>query len=508
MSAARSVSKPEADTETFKREGKMIWVIKAKDDFEFGYRAGRRRERLLRAALRSAAAALKGGGADEGATLDRARRHAAVLEASYPACLERYAGLSRALGLDLHEVIAGGLAMPYLFRTACTNFVAVPPATVGDRIFVSWNFDLVSFFKLLLGRMPLYIRDVQGCKPYVCIGIPVLFGLGIMNGDGLSAAANAVGAMDAGEGLTYFELNNLAMETQSTVDGVVGVWRDNPREIVPGMAATILLNGNNLFADMSGDAALIEYSHHHLSVEKAAGHNGVLASANHHQFLDRKLSGGVDPSMEPIIAGSFARLGRMWELLETFHGRIDPRVAKIIVSDHGLNYSSLEEFGMARSEYEERVDDATICCHYWNFFHHLKRLELENALIEYFAGCTLYSMLMDPKRCTIWFISGKPCRKQYMPVWLGDALRMEWSEQAKGELEYKPGTTLKSYSQRKDVLRRPNPTPASERFRSLGISFFKSLEKVMAASVAQGEAEGTSPSREEKAQAETISKAG
>jgi hypothetical protein len=55
-------------------------------------------------------------------------------------------------------------------------------------------------------------------------------------------------------------------------------------------------------------------SHNHMEVARAADRGGVLASTNHHQFLDRKLSGGADPITEPLIAGSFARLARMWEL--------------------------------------------------------------------------------------------------------------------------------------------------------------------------------------------------
>jgi len=461
----------------------MIPTIKAKNDFQFGYQAGRGWERLMRAALRQVALLLKGAGADAAYVAAKSRRHMKVLRDIFPAYLERVEGLSRALGMDRREIVGASLAMPYMLKVGCTNFAAVPPATVGDRIFVSWNFDLSPIFRLLMGKKALFICDIQGYKPYVCIGAPVLFGLGIMNGDGLSAAANAVGAMDGGEGLTYFELSNLAMGTQSSVDGAVGVWRDNPRGIVPGLAATVLLNGNYLFADIAGEAALIECSHNHMHAEKAADHKGMLASANHHQFLDRKLSGGADPVIEPLVAGSFARLGRMWELLETFHGKIDPRVAKTIVSDHGLNYGLLEGFGMARAEYEERIDDATICCHPWNFFRHLKRLELQEASIEWTVANTLYSMLMDPKRCTIWFIAGKPCRKQYMPIWLGDALRMEWADRAREELEYAPGPVPKTYHQRKDIFRRPDPTPMSEFLRSAGISIFSALERMMAKKV-------------------------
>jgi hypothetical protein len=466
----------------------MLWTIEAKDDYAYGYTAGRSRERLFREVLSRAAAGLSKAGADPAGVVEKARRHLDILAQCYPAYLERVTGLSRALGMDPREVAAGSLAVASALKAGCTNFAAVPPATAEDKIYVSWNLDLAPLFRLLIGRMPLYIRDVQGSNPYVCMGFPVLFGVGVMNGDGLCAAVNSVGATDAGEGLTFFELNNLAMETQSTVDGAVGVWKDNPREIVPGLAMAILMNSNSIFADMGGEAVVIEHSHNHMAVERAAGHDGVLASANHHQFLDRALSGGADPDIEPMIAGSFARLDRMWELLEIFHGRIEPRIAKLIASDHGLNYKSLVAFGMARKEYDERIDDATICCHPWNFFRHLKRFEFEEAVIELNVARTLNSMLMDPEGCTIWLTLGNPCRRQYIPIWLGDALRMEWADKAREEIGYEPGLVPRAHRRRKDVLRRPNPTRGSDYARSAGISLFASLDRMMSASVVKNNA--------------------
>ncbi|MBC7246763.1 MAG: hypothetical protein H5T73_03150 [Actinobacteria bacterium] len=466
-----------------RREVAMLWVIEAKDDFSFGYRAGRAREVLFRAALARAGAFLNSRGADPAVTARRAERHLALLAERYPAQRDRVQGLARALGKDEREVTAAALALASLPGTGCTNFAAVPPATSDGKVYVSWNFDLSPFIRLLIGRMPLYVRDIAGSKPYLCLGMPVLFGIGVMNGDGLCSCVNSVGAMDAGEGLTFFELNNLAMETQSTVDGAVGVWRDNPREVVPGLAMAIIMNSNNIFADMKGDAAVIEHSHNHMAVEKAADHGGVLASANHHQFLDRSLSGGADPSVEPLIAGSFARLARMWELLEFFKGNIDRRTIRMITTDHGLNYSTLAEFGIEPDPYGERVDDATICCHPWNFFRHLRRMELLEALVEMNIARTLNSILMDPARCTVYITPGNPCRKQYVPVWVGDALRMEWADRAREEIDYRPDWRPRTRTRRIDVFRRPNATAASDRLRSLWLRFFAAADRLMASSV-------------------------
>ncbi|RJP34081.1 MAG: hypothetical protein C4536_03415 [Actinobacteria bacterium] len=461
----------------------MLWTIEAKDEYGYGYTAGRCQERLFRVVLNRAASSLNKAGADPALTHAKAKRHLVMLEDRYPAQLERIGGLASALGVEPHEVVSGGMALASLSGTACTNFTAVPPATSDAGIYVSWNLDLSPFFRLLIGRMPLYIRDVAGSKPYVCMGLPVLFGVGVMNGDGLSACVNSVGAMDSGEGLTFFELNNLAMETQATVDGAVEVWRDNPREVVPGLAIAIIMNSNSIFADLGGDAAVIEHSHNHMAVEKAAGHDGVLASANHHQFLDRSLSGGADPVIEPQIAGSYARLARMWELLDDFRGNIDPLTARMIARDHGLNYSTLAEFGIERSYYEERIDDATICCHPWNLLRHLRRLEFEDALVELNVAYTLNHILMDPKRCTIYITLGKPCRKQYIPIWLGDALRMEWADEARGEIDYAPDLLPRAHAARKDIFRRPDPTQASESIRSVGLRLFAALDRMMASRI-------------------------
>jgi len=466
----------------------MLQVITARDHFDYGYRAGKSHAGLCRRLIRDSLGALTGD------AYGRAARHRKVLADRYPAQLDVLEGLSRAVGEERDDVLLGSLAFASHFKAACTNFAAVPPATLDDQVYASWNFDLSPAFRLLMGKTPLYVRDIKGCKPYLCLGFAPLFSIGIMNGDGLVSCVNSVGAMDGGEGLTFFELNNLAMENHSTVDGAVSVWKDNPREVVPGLAVAIILNSNNIFADVQGDAAVLECSHNYVAVQKAAERNGILASANHHQFLDRALSGGADPNIEPAITGSYARLDRMYELLDRCQGRINPHVAKAINSDHGLNYTGLaRDWGISRAWYEEKIDDATICCHPFNFFRHLKRFQINDAFVEMQTANTLYSMLMEPKRCTIWFISGKPCRNQYTPIWLGDVLRMEWAGAVKGDLEYDPDTrnplapqpSLRRETTKRGPLRRPQPAGHSESVRALAISTISKLEKVMAKSLVE-----------------------
>ncbi len=360
------------------------------------------------------------------------RRRLDALRDRYPAMLDRMEGLARSAGLERELLLSAGPGNP-LPVPGCTNFAAVPPATRDGQVLLSWNLDLPGFFRLAMGRFPLFVRRIGSSLPYLCVGSPLLFGLGIMNSQGLCAAHNSVGMTDGGPGLTFIELNNLIMETCSTVDEAAAVVERGPRGVYPGIYASILLNSNILLADGQGDAAVVEYSHNHLTVARAAERGGLLASANHHQFLDRRLSGCPDPGTQSEIAGSWARLARMWELLELYRGNIDPEAASAITSDHGANYSTLAEYGMGRQWFGERIDDSTICAHPWNTRNHLRRGELEAALVERLTSLTLYRFLMQPLRCTVWFGRGYPCRGQYRPVFTGRLLDMPWADKAAAE---------------------------------------------------------------------------
>ena len=110
----------------------------------------------------------------------------------------------------------------------------------------------------------------------------------------------------------------------------------------------------------------------------------------------------------------------------------------MITSDHGANYDTLKEFGLERAWYQERVDDSTICAHPWNFWRHLRRGEVEEAFTERLISLTLFRFLMQPRRCTIWFGRGYPCRGRYRPLWMGDLLEMAGADKARGELDYEP----------------------------------------------------------------------
>jgi hypothetical protein len=265
------------------------------------------------------------------------------------------------------------------------------------------------------------VREVEGTIPYLCVGRPWFWSIGILNAEGLGCVVNGVGVSDDGDGLTPFELNARVMETCTTVDEAAQVFEQGPRQATRAMSANLLMNWNTIWSDKSGSLSLFEYSHNHFH-RQLAGEEGIIASANHHQFLDRELSGSFDPSQQEMIAGSYSRLARAWKLLRMYRGKIDPHAAKLIASDHLPDYSLLKEFGMDREWWEEKVDDSTICAHAWNMKEHLKRGELAQAFMERQWSCTMYSIQVQPRDHVVWFTNGHPCRNSTLPVYWGKML--------------------------------------------------------------------------------------
>ncbi len=330
-------------------------------------------------------------------------------------------GLAHGLGISPEDIVWSRKIIQSLVLPACTNFGAVPPATNREEIMISWNFDAPYILRILMGSFPLFVREIKGTIPYLCLGVPGLFGIGILNAQGLSCVVNAVGLQDDGPGLSPFDLNNTAMETCSTVEEAKNIFTDNPRQAIKAMTLGMLMNWNMIWADKEASLSVFECSHNHFHEEKV-GENGIIASANHHQFLDRNLTGSFDPETWPPISGSYSRVVRMWRLLKENKGKIDAMRAKEITSDHIPDYTLLDAFGIRREWWEKRIDNSTICAHAWNFFDHLKKRELEAAFLEISMSTTLYSIQIQPRKLTTWLTVGHPCRNETVPFYWGEML--------------------------------------------------------------------------------------
>lgn len=383
-------------------------------------------------------------------------------------------GLARALGVSPEDITWSRKILESLILPACTNFGAVPPATAGGDIIISWNFDAPYIFRILMGSFPLFVREIKGTIPYLCLGVPGLFGIGILNAQGLSCVVNAVGLRDDGPGMSPFELNNTAMETCSTVREAKSIFTENPRQATCAMTLGMLMNWNMIWADKESSLSVFEYSHNHFHEEKAAG-DGIIASANHHQFLDRNLTGSFDPETWSPISGSYSRLSRMWRLLRENKGRIDEIRAKEITSDHIPDYTLLDTFGIKREWWEKRIDNSTICAHAWNFFDHLKRLELEAAFLEISMSTTLYSIQIQPLKLTTWLTTGHPCRNDPVPIDWGEILGSK-VEHTNFEVREESPHKLRRRSARSDIFR--SELSATEKaLNRAWYAFTKTVEK-------------------------------
>jgi len=405
-----------------------------------------------------------------------ARRHPEkLLSQEPPKDISELEGLARGLGIATEDLFCARMLIESLAVPQCTNFGAVPPATKDDDIMVSWNFDAPLILKMIMGRFPLYVRELEGTIPYLCLGAPAVFGIGILNAEGLSCVVNAVGVTDAGEGYSQFELNNRAMETCTTVSEAAEVFSEGPRQATKSIAMGMLMNWNMIWADRHGSLSVFENSHSHF-YEQPAGAEGIIASANHHQFLDRDLSGSCDPSTLDLLAGSYSRLARMWALLREHHGLIEPRVANLIVSDHRPDYSLLAEFGIERQWWEEKVDDSTICAHAWNMKKHLLKGEFELALTEWGISTTLYSLQVQPLSMTVWFTNGQPCRNLTTPVY--------WGKMLGAEVERYPGAVDPADLSRREKERsrrgvfREDASPGEARFNRAWFGVTEAVEKL------------------------------
>jgi len=378
-------------------------------DYDYGFYTGRRFKRLFNIFARICELEGK-------EVLSQSQRHILTLKKYYPQRLERIRGLGFSLGINPDRLLALPTYLSKFIKVGCTNTVCAPPATKDGQIYLSWNMDIFSATRVMRYLPLLHISDLPNSHKYFCLGLPCLGGLGLLNDQGLSYAPTAVGMKDGGgEGLLDFELNNLAMESCENVEEVVSLYKDKPKYSFPGWSAGIFLNLNCIWGDSLGGGVAIEHSSHHLAFEYLK--EGIMAIANHHQFLNRDLTGSVNPDQMPAISGSYCRLGRMWNLLKSYQGEIDLKVMKKITADHKLEIEHLKGYS-----YQEPVDDATICGHYWNLLDHLKRGRIKRAVEAYLMGRTILSWIIEPKKLTIWLCRGNPCRSPFIPIYCAEML--------------------------------------------------------------------------------------
>jgi len=336
------------------------------------------------------------------------------LKEFYPQSWERLKGLTDALGIDMGNLYAYRLYLSKLMKGGCTAGFCAPPSTKDGNIYLFWNIDFFKAAQIIGKFFRFYLFDVPGYNCYLAFGIPGLVGVPIINEFGLAVVSASVGMKDGGgEGVMDAEILSLCMERSKDINEVIDIYKNTKLASFPGVTGGSLLNLNSIWADRNGQGLIIEHSSHHLHFELAK--DGILAIANHHQFI-RELTGSPTPDELPSIAGSYCRLGRMWHLLRESKGKIDLDLIKQFMADHKLEKEHVNNYN-----YIEPIDDGTICVHYWHLKEYLRKRDFKRAIETYLMGKTVGSIIIEPKSLTIHTCSGNPCNHHYKHTYLEPA---------------------------------------------------------------------------------------
>jgi hypothetical protein len=308
----------------------------------------------------------------------------------------------------------------------CTNSASASPATVDGEVFLTWNDDLSCSSKasftdifadaypevdapIYLGMPALYVRDIEGYNKVACYGLPVAE-IGLMNDKGLACVINACEARDEeGTGLTPVDLISKAMETCSDVHQAAELINSTPRLGIGNPQNYF----NCLFADTQGGIASVEATHNYFAVKYGKETGGILASGNHHQWLDYNISGAYDPERKPYgYKSSWIRTGRMWYLLRKNYGKID--FEKVVSFTRDTANGPVPGIGGYDSicRYEER-DIRGKCPDYTLSSN------------EEYAG-TCRAMIIQPNERIIWWCGAHPDEAPYIKIDLSEYLQPQY----------------------------------------------------------------------------------
>jgi hypothetical protein len=336
---------PKEIIEKVKEYKLKIGYIKASSDYEYGKKAGTVNPDITRMIYDTFSKMLKNLGIPPVSP-----DHVSILAKNYPEYFQRLKGVQESTGISVSKLILIGSAMSS--GIGCTTSASAPPATVEGQVFLTWNVDFSYRFKQMLtdivsapeisapeikGMPIFFVRDIESHNKLFCLGIPGVLEVPILNDRWLSLVGNAVSTTDDGPGLSSFELLNKVMDRCSTVEEAVDMLENSPRF---SSSAVSFANLNYLFADAQGAIASVEATHKYFAVKYGKDTNGIIGQANHHQWLDSKISGGPSKERQPKGYNksinktcSYIRAARMWNLLEQNAGKIDLETVMSFTAD-------------------------------------------------------------------------------------------------------------------------------------------------------------------------------
>jgi isopenicillin-N N-acyltransferase like protein len=261
------------------------------------------------------------GGRTRAEQLELASRYREVTAGAYPWYLEELEGLAEAAEVDPLEAFACMIEEiwyePYAWRLQgrCTDVVAIPPATAGDRILVGHNNDMPRAYQDELIAIEWRVAEEPGV---FTIGNGLWVSCG-WNSAGISMTGNELAPLDERIGVPR-EIQFRSMLRMPTIEMAVG---ESLRHDRASSYNQVLVSADGTVVNVEGSATDADF------VEP--DERGHLVHTNHY-VCERMERYEGDPAYRPNSAARFERARTL--LAERPEGSVEAGTIRSILSDH------------------------------------------------------------------------------------------------------------------------------------------------------------------------------
>jgi isopenicillin-N N-acyltransferase-like protein len=253
--------------------------------------------------------------------LELAARYRELTAAAYPWYLHELEGMAEAADVDPLAAFACMVEeiwyVPYAsrLRGRCSDVVAVPPATIDDRILVGHNNDMPRTYQDQLIGIEWHVED----EPAVfTVGNGMWISAG-WNSAGISMTGNELAPLDERVGIPR-EIQFRSMLRMPTIDMAVG---ESLRHDRASSYNQVLVSADGSVVDVEGSATDADF------VEP--DERGHLVHTNHYACTAMERYEG-DLDYRPNSAARFERARAL--LADRPAGGVDAGVLRSILSDH------------------------------------------------------------------------------------------------------------------------------------------------------------------------------
>jgi hypothetical protein len=370
--------------------------IEASTSYDYGYKIGKR-FRFQYKLLDIFTEVIK----KSRARKDNIDNHIRILENNCPFFLDELKGLSASLNIKLERLIYLQSFIFSIFNHECTVTLATGKATKNNETFLTFNVDTKVGIGDTIGTiihrifaLKCWIVRINTIRyKYAFWGIPVLYEFAFLNEKGLGWGSpgtrltkNESRYIDEGPGISTMMLERLAMMTCKDVSEAAELYKNMERASQKEQGWFHMYDSSSsCFCDKNGDILIIEHTHNYIitvfgnSTDVTGARADILWHANHHQWLDPKLTGSIYPNEYP---SSGLRAERAFELLNDSYGNITLETCMSITRDHGGGFD------------KNGKDSGDICRH----------PDKESNRI------TAYSWIILPKDLTVYWTYRSPCK--------------------------------------------------------------------------------------------------